>query len=171
VIWRNFLCTHFAPLCPQNDERTQTVSYFKPWYPQASLRGQRCKQVVEALVRHAPPPTHTHTHTPTSTCKRERCSWESAKRIYQVSGNIKAKRTRRGGEGEREGFWIPGKPRCYLQMFLCIVWLFNSGCRRVLLKNPPGGIPVAVDVRRFWPSLRITMKSCRCVCVCVRLFL
>lgn len=58
-------------------------------------------------------------------------------------------------ESEKGGVEIPGKEKKTVisKMFLCIVWLLNWVSAEMFLpKNPPGGIPVAVDVRSFLTS-------------------
>lgn len=88
-------------------------------------------------------------------CVRERGVWKEQDGLIKCRGKTLKKNNKPSERGV--GF----QEHRYLRMFLCIVCLFNSRCRRVLLKNPPGGIPVAVDVRRFWPFPRFEWSNRR----------
>ena len=62
-----------------------------------------------------------------------------------------------GTEGERLRFQERRTviSECFFALSGCLT---KTGGGFFSQKNPPGGIPVAVDVKRFWPLLGITMK-------------
>lgn len=85
---------------------------------QASLQGHHCWRLPRQVM--AIPGRQAACITPLQEGNDEKEREGHKTELSSVREIFKEKNK----EGER-GVGIPGKAHCYLQMFLCIVWLFN----------------------------------------------